>query len=260
MVFALLHAFMIIGIANYNARNNGGLSSAAVSGYQFTCDCTSVSSSVCTALSCSMSLSRSSCFAGMSVVKLLNGETKELSELKINDYVLVDESGVYEPVTSFIHAQHEGIYNFLEMKIQSTVSNLSSSLYVSSNHLIFDYDTNTAIHASDFRVGQRVAFIDQDHMVPGEILDIQTTHRKGFFAPLTPSGKMVINGVLASNYASVRNHDLAHQVMNIYRWYLNVTHSESEWNEKIPATLEYLSVIARPIEWIHSLLNRNSIK
>lgn len=239
MALPLLHNFMIIGIVEYNsAQQQGGLASSTTTGYQFTCTCNTVSSSVCTAYSCSLGLSKASCFAGRSKVKLSDGSFKELSQLKIGESVLANQNKTYEPVTTFIHARHEGLFTFLAFKVQSTVSNQSSTLFVSPNHLLFNYDSGEAQFAGRFRVGNRVQYIDEDEIVAGEIIDIQLTHETGYYAPLTASGIIVVDKVVASNYATVSNHYLAHKMMTIYRWWISIIGQSSTWNENIPSMLE----------------------
>ena len=87
-----------------------------------------------------------------------------------------------------------------------------------------------------------------NQVVRGEILRIQLTKQQGFYAPLTPSGTIVINGVLASNYATVSNHLLAHQVMGIYRWWIQFI-GASKSSESIPWLLNVMLSIAKMIDW-----------
>ncbi|CAF3828469.1 unnamed protein product [Rotaria sordida] len=207
--------------------------------YDSVCTCDSVASGVCMKYTCATTV-KTSCFSGSSQVTLPDGTFKPLSHIEIGDLVLVNEYHTYEPIISFIHAKQDGLFDFLAMKIQSTVSNQSSLMYVSSNHLIFDYNTNKAKFAGEYRIGDQVQYIDKNKIVAGTIVDIQLTKQQGYYAPLTPSGKVVIDGVIASNYASVSNHDLAHQVMKIYRWWIDHTSGRSKWNEDIHWILQML--------------------
>ncbi|CAF3457608.1 unnamed protein product [Rotaria sp. Silwood1] len=121
-------------------------------------------------------------------------------------------------------------------------------MLVSANHLIFDFDWDGARFAGKFRIGDRVQLIENNQVVPGEIIRIQLIKQKGFYAPLTPSGTIVINGVLASNYATVSNHPLVHQVMSIYRWWIWLF-GASKSNESIPSLLEAIWNIEKIIRW-----------
>ncbi|CAF1497504.1 unnamed protein product [Rotaria sordida] len=137
------------------------------------------------------------------------------------------------------------------------MSNSSSTLYVSANHLIFDFDTGEAKFAGKFHVDDRVQLIENNEIVPGKIISIQSTKQEGYYAPLTPSGTIVINGVVASNYATVSNHALAHKVMSIYRWWIYLL-GGSKWNEGIPWMLEIMLTIEQIIRWCGGQILTNS--
>ncbi|CAF1314155.1 unnamed protein product [Rotaria sp. Silwood1] len=188
---------------------------------------------------------------------LVDGTFKSLSHIQIGDKVLVNENNTYEPVISFIHAKREGLFTFLSIKIQSAVSNLSSTLYVSANHLIFDFDSGEAKFAGKFHVSDQVQLIENNQIVPGKIISVQLTKQEGYYAPLTPSGTIVINGVLASNYATVGNHGLAHKVMSIYRWWIHLI-GGSKWNEEIPCMLQIMLTIEQIIRWCSGQIFTNS--
>ncbi|CAM4940028.1 unnamed protein product [Rotaria socialis] len=249
MTLILLHTFIIMAIRNYESSessNNNGNSN--VLGYQITCSCMSVSSSVCMQYNCGITAQQASCFAGASLITLADGTFKSLVDVQIGDQVLVNRNNTIEPITSFIHAKRQGLFTFLALQIQSVVSNLSSTILVSANHLIFDYDSGEARFAGKFRVGDRVQFIDNSEIVPGEIVHIQLTKQQGYYAPLTPSGTIIIDGVVASNYATVSNHALAHQLMGIYRWWIDLV-GGSKWSEEIPWMLQIMLSIEQVIRW-----------
>ncbi|CAF4090805.1 unnamed protein product [Rotaria magnacalcarata] len=218
------------------------------SGYDSTCTCNTVTSSVCMQYTCSTTSKSASCFAGTSLTTLADGTFKPLADIQIGDQVLVNRNNTVEPITSFIHAKREGLFTFIALQIQSVVSNLSSTILVSANHLIFDYDSGEARFAGKLRVGDRVQFIDNSEIVPGEIVHIQLTKQEGYYAPLTPSGTIIIDGVVASNYATVSNHALAHQIMGIYRWWIDLV-GGSKWSEEIPWMLQTMLSIEQLIRW-----------
>jgi hypothetical protein len=225
--------------------------------YDSTCTCASVSNGVCMTYTCATTPRQTKCFSGSSRITLADGTIKALSDIQIGDQVLVNEHNVYEPVSSFIHAQHQGLFSFLAIKIQSVMSNLSSTIVISANHLIFDFDSGKARFAGKLHVGDRVQFIDNNEIVPGEIVSIQLTKQQGYYAPLTPSGTIVVNGVVASNYATVSNHALAHQVMGIYRWWIGLV-GTSRWNENIPWMLEIMIKVEQIIRWCGGEIAINS--
>ncbi|CAF2887870.1 unnamed protein product [Rotaria sp. Silwood2] len=114
------------------------------------------------------------CFAGSSQVTLANGTFKTLSDANIGDQVLVNKHNLYEPILGFIHAKHEDL-DFLAIEVQSLASNSSTTILVSSNHLIFDFDSDYARFPGKYRIGNRVQLIENNQSVPVQILRIQLT-------------------------------------------------------------------------------------
>jgi hypothetical protein len=188
---------------------------------------------------CSTTIRRASCFPGSSQIALEDGQFKALSDIKIGDQVLVNEHDVYEPVIAFIHAEHDELFGFIAVDVQSTVSNSSSTIFISSDHLVFDFDFGNARFAKSFRIGDRVQLVENAQIVPGKIIGIRQIKQKGFYAPLTPSGTIVVDGVLCSNYALVENHALAHKAMGIYRWWIGLVGPSASSN-RIPWMLQIM--------------------
>ncbi|CAF1049824.1 unnamed protein product [Adineta ricciae] len=217
-------------------------------GYDSTCTCDSSSGSVCMKYTCSTTVRSVSCFSGSSLLTLPDGSHKSLADIQIGEHVLVNHHHTYEPISSFIHAKRDGVFSFLAIRVQSTKSNQTSTIHISPNHLIFDYDSGKAKFAGKLHVGDRLQFVDHNEIVPATIMDIKLTKQEGYYAPLTASGKIVIDGVIASNYATVSNHDLAHEVMGVYRWWTNFF-GGSKSNEDIPWMLQTMLIIEQVIRW-----------
>ncbi|CAF4231433.1 unnamed protein product, partial [Rotaria sp. Silwood2] len=77
---------------------------------------------------------------------------------------------------------------------QSLATNSSSTILVSPNHLTFDFDSGDARFAGKYSVGDRVQLIESSQSVPGKVIRVQLTKEQGFYAPLTKSGTIVVNG------------------------------------------------------------------
>jgi len=135
-----------------------------------------------------------------------------LAELSVGDKVLVDHQNTlaYEPVLSFIHRISAGKdANFL------IIEHTRGKLRVSSNHVIFvnSKDGRSEKLASDIKVDDEIFAIGSEEAIttPSKVTSIRTaSNANGMFAPLTPSGSIVVDGVVASNYASVAAHNAAH--------------------------------------------------
>jgi hypothetical protein len=221
---------------------------ADLGGYDTTCTCNTVTSNVCMQYTCTSTVRSASCFSGASQIALADGTFKALSQIEIGDRVMVNENNVYEPVIAFIHAKREGLFDFLAIEVHSTLSNSSSTIFASPNHLIFDFESGEAHFAGKFRAGDRVQFIYNNQIIPSEIINIRLTKEQGYYAPLTPSGTIVVDGVVASNYATVSNHALAHQMMGFYRFWIKLTGTSTS-SEQLPWMLYIMLNIEQMIRW-----------
>eukprot|EP00929_Paragymnodinium_shiwhaense_P025980 TRINITY_DN15561_c0_g2_i1.p2 TRINITY_DN15561_c0_g2~~TRINITY_DN15561_c0_g2_i1.p2 ORF type:complete len:174 (+),score=34.82 TRINITY_DN15561_c0_g2_i1:828-1349(+) len=132
---------------------------------------------------------------------------KLLGTRSIGDKVLVQSAdGVqrYEKVMDFLHKTGTFAQFFV------TIEHTFGVMRASANHLILKADGGEFV-ADDARVG------DALHTSQGiaTVLAVYKSYEKmGMFAPLTSSGTVVVDGVVASNYASVLNLDISHSAMH----------------------------------------------
>ena len=136
------------------------------------------------------------CFPAMATVLVKDRGTVALKDLKIDDHVLVDgDKNHYEPVYSFGHKDEKimGIY------LQITTAS-GAELDVSKDHLVFASGKG-AVPASHVRPGDKV-FISSDL---DSIRSIRKVTRRGAYAPLTPSGTIVINGIKTSSFVALQD-------------------------------------------------------
>lgn len=159
------------------------------------------------------------CFSGDMKVQVKDDKGWLLmKDLKMGDEVLVDHD-TYERVYAFGHRDDHATATFLHF--------LPSNLHLSENHMVF-VKGKGAIPASMVQVG------DQWMHTGATIKDIRTTTKKGVYAPFTPSGKIVVNSVLASTYVSFQGSNvlmlgsfntrlsyqwLAHSMLTPIRWW-----------------------------------------
>ncbi|GLD59934.1 indian hedgehog B protein-like protein [Lates japonicus] len=197
------------------------------------------------------------CFPGDAQVILEGGATKEIRDLQLGDRVLASATAdghgplLYSPVVSFLDRQPNVTKIFY---IIGTDAGLNITL--TAAHLIFVTDCTggqselgweetveepllgskpggkpsweagpRTVFASEVRPGQCV-------LAPQEKGGSQTTfsvvtfvkeqRSTGLYAPLTQHGSIVVNGVLASCYAAVDNHHLAHWVLAPLRFFYSL--------------------------------------
>jgi hypothetical protein len=134
------------------------------------------------------------CFPGQSKVSVKDSRGMvAMQDLKLGDHVLVAQNK-YEPIYSFGHFDPHVSAQYLQLRTPST------ELDISKDHMVF-VDNTGAIPASAVKIGDKVV------MASGSVeavVDIKSVVRKGAFAPFTPSGTVVVNGVKASSFVSLQ--------------------------------------------------------
>ena len=131
------------------------------------------------------------CFSGSTLVTVKNMGTVTMDNLQLGDLIMT-ANGRYEPVYSFGHRAESMVAEYLQF--------LPSNLEVSADHMVFvvTRDGNSrALPAAFVKVG--------DQLMHGEtVTEIMRVHRKGLYAPFTPSGTLVVNGVGVSSYIALQ--------------------------------------------------------
>lgn len=138
---------------------------------------------------------QASCFPGSALVEVEQKGTTRLADVKLGDKVLV-ENGNFEPIYSFGHYAPSSKEGFIQL---TTISRRELSL--SAHHMVITINKGI-IPALLVEIG--------DQLVDGQgesdsVVSISRTLRQGLFAPFTPSGKIVVNGIIASNYVALQN-------------------------------------------------------
>ena len=127
------------------------------------------------------------CFSGDSLVTVENRGPVSMRDLQLGDRVLVGRT--YEPVYSFGHRLGSTVAEYLSI--------LPFKLEVSKDHMVF-VEGGAAVPASTLKVG--------DRLENGErITAIRRVDRAGAYAPFTPSGSIVVNGVRASSFIAFQD-------------------------------------------------------
>ncbi|XP_074551218.1 indian hedgehog B protein-like [Halichoeres trimaculatus] len=190
------------------------------------------------------------CFPGDAQVTLEGGSTKQMRDLQPGDRVLAsstaDRNGplVYSPVLSFLDHQPNTTKIFYTI---GTSSGLNITL--TAAHLIFVTDCSGEETAEGplvssvwdtrpgLNAGLRTVFASE--ILPGQcvitsqekegsqaklstVTFIEEQRNTGLYAPLTQHGSIVVNGVLASCYAAMDNHHLAHWVLAPLRFFYSL--------------------------------------
>ena len=145
------------------------------------------------------------CFSESSVVQVQGKGDVAMKDLELGDKVLTGKE-TYEPVYTFGHRKTESQMEFYQIytdEISSTTG--GGPLEMTGNHMIMRVDGKggqaQATRADHLQVGDRLWHVEAQKEVTVTL--IETAQQKGLYMPLTPSGKIVVNGVLVSNYISI---------------------------------------------------------
>lgn len=165
------------------------------------------------------------CFPGEASVTLESGAQKSVSDLRPGERVLASAGGdgsgelVYSEVLAFLDRDPVTWKLFYTLQTEA-----GARLSLTAAHLLFVTEGNCSegaapapgalrtVYASDARPGQCVLVAGQKH---GEgrlsrVTRVSLRASRGAFAPLTRQGTLVVDGVVASCYAVVQQHSLAH--------------------------------------------------
>lgn len=169
------------------------------------------------------------CFSGLSTVNLEDGSKIKMRDLKIGDRVQVTENGKFDTVDSFGHYKPDSVSEYLS--IQSTAN--AAPITISAPHMIF-LDSKKAVPASSIKVG--------DILLGGNtVKKVEKVTLKGAFAPFTPSGTIVVNDVVASNYVSltgtstylsIEMQTIAHSAVSARRMLCQLSSCAENYNEE----------------------------
>lgn len=175
------------------------------------------------------------CFPGSATVRLQDGSRKPLAALRAGRDMIqtIDAAGntQYERYLVDLHGRNEEAwFPFLRISHEA-----GGALEVSANHLLFvprptgAGGGQMAVRAAVLRPGDRLLLVaeedaggtgdDAPRARPVSITAVQEVLRRGAFAPLTLSGRVVVDEVAASSYAIpwpesvVREAELKHPIL-----------------------------------------------
>jgi len=193
------------------------------------CSCSKVNNSVCMEWSCTWSASpQEICFWGGSSVTLESGKKEALSQLKPGDRietVLPDGTIGFDTFYAWLDVYHAKQATFLRLHLTPTPQEADPSLTLTPDHLVFvatkgaesvfaeEEGEHKSALAGQVEVGDYVWRKVGNQVVPSrvEAISLHQSLSGGTFAPATHSGTILVDGVLASNYARVQ---LSHRVLH----------------------------------------------
>lgn len=144
------------------------------------------------------------CFPGHAEIRGKGAEAIRMDQLTVGSEIHV---GTYvDKVTNFLHREADDEAPFLRLFTERGI------LEVTGNHLVFiksPEGVRYAVLAETVRVGDMLQHRDGG----AQVQSIEAFTATGFYAPLTTSGELEVNGFFTSCYASFPHHSIAHLMM-----------------------------------------------
>lgn len=158
---------------------------------------------------------RNACFPGDATVTVQGTGAKRISDVNIGDLVLVQRPGtdelLHEPVLAFLHKLRHTEEESSTLSYVA-ITHAHGELHASAEHLVF-LAGGVDAQMREVRPGDRLRVVVDGKLLESDVLSVSSVAAgRDAYAPLTASGTVVVDGVVASNYASVQGSRLAHAV------------------------------------------------
>ena len=144
------------------------------------------------------------CFSAKATLRVLDSNNNKgvsdvtMDKVSIGDMVLTADNA-FEPVYAFGHFNTNKVADFIQIYTKGNKKPLEMTV----NHLLFVTNKAYPVTAGSLKVGDFVYSDNSD--TPLAINKIKSVVSKdGVYAPLTPSGTILVDGILASTYVSMQ--------------------------------------------------------
>ena len=172
------------------------------------------------------------CFPGSATFIDKHGGRRNMDSLQFGQEVqVITKEGIrVEPVITFIHRQTDVIQEYLKF---TTMKN--KSIKITEDHLLFVKVRGqaTALPAREVSIGDTVYVRVKHVMEEDTVKDISSIFEKGVYAPVTLSGTILVDDILASCYFDVLSHKWSHVAMGIARSLYHVSPWVLQWASSI---------------------------
>lgn len=164
----------------------------------------------------SVAVEKGGCFPGWARVNVAGGGQKTLSSLIPGDKIMaLSGTGhiVFSQVLLFLHRDQESRSILLALETED-----GHRVALTPHHLIF-LSPHNKLHHSEYQAQFASRAKKGDYVLintagggvrPSQIISVSVEESVGVYAPLTEDGTLFVDGVLASSYALVEDHRLAH--------------------------------------------------
>lgn len=196
------------------------------------------------------------CFDANSVVITPQG-AKRMCELRLGDKVRVVQSNgrvEWSDVCAWAHREPNRVAKYLRLTTQQTKRQLT----ISPEHLVgvvrdgqMDYVKAGTVNGGDRLLACDVGAAGSGGVWAEAIQNIEQVESQGVYAPITTTGTVVVNGIVASCYAAVSSHRAAHAAMKPVRsaWKRHPERAEGhhDANHVVKGSHAYVNGIMRTV-------------
>ncbi|CAB9526892.1 expressed unknown protein [Seminavis robusta] len=173
----------------------------------------------------------SSCFSATASVEVLGKGQVEMQKLKVGDKVLTTtetDEAEYQPVYAFGHRSPTTLGRFLQITTDT------DSLEITGEHLLYVADKSHPVHCDG---------------TANQVKKIKTVMKEGLYAPLTPGGKLVINGIQTSAYIALQKDD--QELFTTLNGLITIPHSSYIHLYLAPLRVVCLGISSMPCQLMH---------
>jgi len=118
-----------------------------------------------------------------------------IKDVAVGDKVMT-ASGKYKSVFTISHFHHDRVTSFLSVQTEMK----EKPLELTPLHMLFLQGEQNPVPAQDVKIGDLVQTL---YHGPQKVTNITVVTRNGFYNPVTMDGTIVVDGIIASTYASL---------------------------------------------------------
>ena len=198
------------------------------------------------------------CFRSNSTIKLVDGRTTTMNQLKLGDKVQSmnkDGEMVYSEVAMFLdNKPNKKNVQYFVVRTETP----RRELYLTKSHLIYVRRRYSSFWKAQFakmvQKGDFVKVLSDGELVEAQVSGISISNERGSIAPLTNEGNIIVDGVVASCYALLEDHEFVDSIFwpakILYNHFPKFLNSENKpqqgvhWYARLMLFLnEYFSVL-----------------
>jgi hypothetical protein len=121
-----------------------------------------------------------------------------MKDAEVGDMVMTTSEDTFEPLFAFGHRSEDQDATFLKITTDM------NSLEVTEEHLIYLAGKTHPVRADSIKVGDELQAGNGSNTI---VKEIGSVIKVGLYAPLVPSGRLWVDGVLASSYVALQDED-----------------------------------------------------